>query len=56
MGRHDFKPLYQEYKLKPRTRTEIERQRRIKIISVLLITIECILGIGVIMYFAIRGV
>ena len=53
MSNHNLKPLYRYYyKPKPRDIAEIERQRRILTISVVIITLECILGVGTIIYFA----
>ena len=36
-------------------RREQERQRRVKIITIVMITLECIIGISVISYFSIYG-
>tara|TARA_Y100000310_G_C20691935_1_gene822864 strand:+ start:4325 stop:4588 length:264 start_codon:yes stop_codon:yes gene_type:complete len=50
-------PLYRPYYSKPSVwspeyKKEMERQHRIKIISIAVITLECIIGIAVIAYFA----
>ena len=39
----------------PEYRREKERQHRVKLISVFVITLECIIGIGVVSYFAMYG-
>ena len=50
-----LKPLYKNlYKKQETTDTvkERQRQRRVNIISVAIITLVCMVGIGTIMYFA----
>ena len=39
----------------PEYRREKARQHRVKLISVFVITLECIIGIGVVCYFAMYG-
>ena len=61
-GLEGVKPLYRELGCsKPQQNTdswkrEQERQRRVNIISVVMITLVCIIGISVISYFATFGV
>jgi len=46
-----FRNIYEKRETSS-TLKEKQRQHRVKIISIVMITIECIIGISVIMYFA----
>jgi len=59
-GIKGLKPLYTDYKPPPQNsdswRREKERQHRVTVISIAIITLVCIIGIGVISYFIAYGV
>ena len=50
-----FRNIYEKRET-PSALREKQRQHRVNMISVVAITIECIIGIGVIFYFATQGV
>ena len=60
-GIEGLKPLYKPYynNTQPTNtsgfKKEKERQYRIKLISIFVISLECIIGIGVILYFSVYG-
>ena len=54
-----LKPLYRNLYKKQETADAVkerQRQHRIKLISIAMITLECMIGIGVIFYFSVYGV
>ena len=53
MNREPFPNIYKKQSISPEER---KQKHKMKIIFVTLITLECMVGIGVIVYFATQGV